>query len=230
MLRSAARNAIGDDDHDDCGDSQTEDQPVEVHAHVRIGAAGNADGQQGRRRDRPEHGDERAADCDQQHSWPACQHTLGARDAERAQRRLIDAHLRELTGQHDPDRDDPGESGHSGEDPQSQRQHVDRVLRPDGSHGLRTDSTRRPEDPPGCCGDARHVRGTMARSDEHDDAEVADAVDVRAVERRGQDDDAFPGAVSAEITEVEGPPHDPHDAQTHPRTQRRLAAVRRHRR
>ena len=53
---------------------------------------------------------------------------LAAGEPERAQRRLLDPGQRDLAGQHDPDRDQHRERRHAREDPQRDREHVDRVL------------------------------------------------------------------------------------------------------
>ena len=126
-----AKRGEGGDRHDDRGDredAQRQDQPVGVHTHVGIRPAGDADGKQWRRGHGTEHGEERTSARDEQHLRSAHRDALGAGDAEGAERRLIDTHQRDLAGQHDPDRDDTREGGHSGEDPQRKREHVDRVL------------------------------------------------------------------------------------------------------
>ena len=62
---------------------------------------------------------------------PACDPTAASRcvrvRSQRSQRRLVDGGSRNVACQHDADRDETRERGHAREDPQRQRQHVDRV-------------------------------------------------------------------------------------------------------
>ena len=119
----------------------------------------------------------------------------------------------ETSREHDRDRDRAGKRSNSREDPQRERQHVDRILAAVRFGGdilhrreLRSEhlASRRSH--------ARDVGGAVARAYPQDRREDRDATLVRAIEGGGLDDDA---ARSREIAEVERPPDNADDPQPH---------------
>ena len=118
------------DEHHEYEHAEAEHDPVGVHAGVRIGAPRDAEREQRRECDRAHDGENRAAEREHDGARTDRGHAVPAREPDRRERRLVSADLGYLPGEHDRDRHHACQRGDPGDEPQRDRDHVDRGGRP----------------------------------------------------------------------------------------------------
>ena len=159
-----------------------------MEADRRVGAAGDAEGEQWRRRDGQDPGQQTAARGDDQPGHGRDGDELAAIAPQLVERLQVHADEGHLAGEHDGDRHDAGQRRHPGADPQREGEDVDRVarsLRVDGE--ALGDEERVAEDALRRRDHLGHVGHAVVRAQPDAIAERADTVAVVRTERPAQD-------------------------------------------
>ena len=110
-------------------DAERQHRPVGVDADVGIRTARDAGREQGGQADRGHHREQRAPRSNQQSQRRRGRDPLDAGNADGAQRRAVDVEQCDLAVENEPDRDRAGDRDHGGDDPEREREDVDRVAR-----------------------------------------------------------------------------------------------------
>jgi len=205
-------NERGENDHADADRHE-----VDVKPDVGIGQASATDREERRHGECKEH-----CHCDAEYGHydsneDADHGARAACHAERLQRRLVDTGLGNLTSEDDRDRHCAGQPSDGREDPQRQRQHVDRVggttvfARQIG----RAVERRGPEQSLSRRLDLWNIASAGGRADAQDVGEHTDATSRQTVERRCQHHDA---AGSGAVTQIERSSDDADDRERGART------------